>query len=120
MSHRRSILAASLGNDVHVAGVLSFLKVAEEMGYETTFLGPATRVARLVEAASERPPTIIAVSYRLSPEPAAALLKELRERLEEAGLGDTRLCFGGTPAVADVARESGLFEAIAASFEITD
>jgi methylmalonyl-CoA mutase cobalamin-binding subunit len=117
VSHRRSVLAASLGNDVHVAGVLSFLRVAEAMGYETTFLGPATPVAQLVEAATERPPTIIAVSYRLSPEPAAALLKELRERLEQAGLADTRLCFGGTPAVADVARQSGLFEALFTGLE---
>lgn len=120
MSHKPTILAAALGNDVHVAGALSFLEIAAKAGYETTFLGPATPVARLVEAAKKTRPTIIAVSYRLSPEPAAALLSELRDGLEEAGLADTRLCFGGTPAVADVARESGLFEAIFTGLEPPD
>ena len=67
MSHKPTILAAALGNDVHVAGALSFLEIAAKAGYETTFLGPATPVARLVEAAKKTRPTIIAVSYRLSP-----------------------------------------------------
>jgi methylmalonyl-CoA mutase cobalamin-binding subunit len=117
VTRKGTILGASLGNDVHVAGVLSFLRLARDAGYETEFLGPATPVDRIVETARERRPTFIALGYRLSPEPLGALLIELREKLEAADLGTVRLCFGGTPAVADVARESGLFEAIFTGLE---
>jgi len=113
----RTVLGASLGNDVHVAGVMSFLRLAADAGYQTRFLGPATPVERIIEVARETRPTLIAVGYRLSPEPLRALLADLREQLQAAGLADVRLCFGGTPAVAEVARESGLFEAIFTGLE---
>ena len=45
---KRKILAAALGNCVHVAGVLHFLNLARQSGYETVFLGPAVEVDRLI------------------------------------------------------------------------
>ena len=112
MPSKDTILGASLGQDVHVAGVLSFLRLAEKADYEVEFLGPATSVQHIVERASETRPTIIAVGYRLSPDPLISVLADLKAALADAGLSDTRLCFGGTPAVKDVAEASGLFEAI--------
>ena len=38
---KKKIIGAALGNCVHVAGVLHFLHLAEDEGYETVFLGPA-------------------------------------------------------------------------------
>lgn len=105
----RKILGAALGNCVHVAGVMSFLRLAEEVGEETHFLGPATAVTDIVAAAQEWRPDILAVSYRLTPEVFSALLGELQGALREAGLGQVELIFGGTPPVAQIAAKSGIF-----------
>jgi hypothetical protein len=62
--------------------------------------------------AHEFQPDIIGVSYRLTPENARAALEEFRAVVQAAGLGDRRFVFGGTPPVAEVAREMGFFEAV--------
>lgn len=109
---RGLIIGGALGECVHVAGVVNFLRLAEEHGYETVSLGPAVSVSELVGAALESDPEIIAVGYRLTPETARPLFAELRAALEKAGLSHKRLIFGGTRPVAQVAEESGLFEAV--------
>jgi len=107
------ILGCSLGDCVHVAGILNFLRMAEEQGYETDFTGPATSIGAFLSAAQEVDPDVLAVSYRLTPENAALLLEDFRQACQEAGLLDTkRFVFGGTPPVAGVAREVGMFEAV--------
>ena len=106
------VLAASLGDCVHVAGVTRFLRVAEEQGHETYFTGPATDPEALIDAAVRFNPDVIGVSYRLTPENLRPLLVELRGMLEAAGLSGRRLAFAGTPPVVAVAREfDDLFEA---------
>ncbi|MGI6343465.1 MAG: cobalamin B12-binding domain-containing protein [Bacillota bacterium] len=106
---RRKILAAPLGNDVHVAGILSFLRLAEEQGFDTAFLGPAVGVGGIVRAAQEYRPDVLAVSYRLTPEVVPALVAELTGALQEAGLGDLELIFGGTLPVVRAAAATGVF-----------
>ena len=106
------VLGACLGECVHVGGVLGFLNLAETVGYRTAFLGPAVPVGRLVEELSARQPDIAAISYRLTPESAGELFAELARGLEGSGLEGIRLFFGGTPPVAEKARESGLFETV--------
>lgn len=106
------ILAGSLGDCVHVAGVTRFLDVAASLGYETHFTGPATDPEAFVDAALAMDPDVIGVSYRLTPGNARTLLRELVGMLEAAGLNGKRLMFGGTPPVAAVAREFGVFEAV--------
>ncbi len=106
------ILGGSLGKCVHVAGVLNFLRLAEEQGYLTDFTGPATSIAEYINAVEETAPDILAVSYRLTPENAALLLEDFKLACAEAGLLDKRFVFGGTPPVAAEAREIGLFEAV--------
>ena len=105
------VLAASLGDCVHVAGVTRFLQVAEELGHETYFTGPATDPETLVEAARAFDPDVIGISYRLTPENVRPLLRELQGMLAATGLKDRRLVFAGTPPVVAAAREFGMFEA---------
>ncbi len=117
--HGQFILGACLGEDVHVAGVLNFLRLAEEQaGYVTEFLGPATPVQRIVDVVKEKRPHMVAIGYRLGPEAAAVLLGALARsvRSELAGViaidgSAIRWVFGGTPPVAEEARATGLFEA---------
>jgi hypothetical protein len=106
------VLAAAMGNCVHVAGVQAFLELARANGYETVFLGPAVPVRHLVKAVEEQSPDIVAVSYRLSPESAKALFEELKAQVTGSpSLSRKRYLFGGTPPVARLARETGIFEA---------
>jgi hypothetical protein len=110
---QQTILGGALGECVHVAGVLSFLGLAEREGYRTVFTGPATPVDELVAAIHRESPDIVAVSYRLTPENARSVLMELGETCSNEGLiGRARFVFGGTPPVAAVARRVGLFEAV--------
>ncbi len=37
----RLILGAAIGDCVHVAGVVNFLNLAEQVGFRTVMLGPA-------------------------------------------------------------------------------
>jgi methylmalonyl-CoA mutase cobalamin-binding subunit len=107
------VVAGSLGDCVHVAGVTRFLSIAEAAGYDTYFTGPATDLETFMEAITREQPDVIGVSYRLTPENARILFGELRRMLEAAGmLGRTRIFFGGTPPVAEIAREFGYFDAI--------
>ena len=104
------VIAGSLGNCVHVAGVVNFLSIAERLGYETNFLGAAVPVEAFVEAIREHDPDLVGVSYRLTPEVAARLLEELRWRLEKGGLTKRKFVFAGTPPVCAVAEKLGWFE----------
>lgn len=106
------ILAASIGSCIHVAGVIAFLDIAEKLGYETRFLGPAVPVEELVEEVLVHDPDIVGVSYRLTPENVRPLLTELKAKIKTYGLGGKRWIFGGTQPVGDVAAEFGIFEAI--------
>lgn len=107
------VVAASIGDCVHVAGVTRFLSIAEEQGYETYFTGPATDLETFVDAVVTRQPDVIGISYRLTPENARTLFGELRGMLAAAGiLGKARILVGGTPPVAEVAREFDYFDAI--------
>ena len=104
------VLAGSLGNCVHVAGVVNFLALAERAGYDTEFLGAAVPVEEFVEAIRAHDPDLVGVSYRLTPEVAERLLADLKRRLEEAGLADRRFAFAGTPPVCATAEKLGWFE----------
>ena len=48
---KRTVVAAAIGECVHVAGVMNFLRLAEASGWRTVFLGPATPISALLEAA---------------------------------------------------------------------
>ena len=108
----KNMLGGALGECVHVAGILNFLRLAEVHGYQTEFTGPATSIADFIDAAREVNPDILAISYRLTPENAAVLLSDLAAALKEAGMSSKRLVFGGTPPVAEEARKMGIFEAV--------
>lgn len=112
------VLAGAIGNCIHIAGVVNFLHLAESLGYETIFLGPAVGVEEFVRAIEEQKPDIVGVSYRLTPEVAGKLLQEFKRLLEERGLIEGReFAFGGTPPVCEEAKKVGLFSALFTGYE---
>lgn len=104
------VLGACLANDVHVAGVVRFLSIAERCGHQTHFTGPATDLETIIEAARNFDADLIGVSYRLTPNNLPPLLDELGDMLAAAGLEGRRMAFAGTPPAVEIARRSGLFE----------
>jgi len=112
MKKGKKILGASIGNCIHVVGINKFLKLAEERGYKTDFLGATISIEDLVKAIIENTPDVIALSYRLTPETANKLFEELKTYIVQKGLQDKKFIFGGTPPVAKVAEETGIFDKI--------
>ena len=47
----KTIVAGALGECVHVAGVMNFLRLAETAGWRTVFLGPAVSIDQLLATA---------------------------------------------------------------------
>jgi methylmalonyl-CoA mutase cobalamin-binding subunit len=108
----KTVVAGALGECVHVAGVMNFLRLAEAAGWRTIFLGPAVPVEKLLEAARAEAADLIGVSYRLTPETGERLLSEFAEAADELHAAGVRFAFGGTPPVAERASRIGFFERV--------
>jgi hypothetical protein len=111
----RLIVGAALGDCVHVAGVVNFLDLAEQLGYATVCLGPAVSVDELLEKVEALDPAVVAVGYRLTPENCRSLLADLAVRVAARGQAGRVWLFGDTEPCVAVAREAGLFQAAFAS-----
>jgi methylmalonyl-CoA mutase cobalamin-binding subunit len=111
-SEARTIVAGALGECVHVAGVLNFLKLAKETGWRTVFLGPAVSIDEFVTAIQNEKADMVGVSYRLTPETGERLLGTFAEAHDELRAAGVRFVFGGTPPVAERAEALGFFERV--------
>jgi len=107
-----TILAAAIGDCIHVIGVRNFLSLAENEGFDTNFLGSRVSIEELTDEIRETQPDVVGVSYRLSPETCRNLLEELKRRLTEEDLLDRVYLFGGTVPTGNAAREVGIFEQV--------
>jgi hypothetical protein len=109
----KKILGACIGSCVHVAGIINFLNLAGRHGYKTKFLGSACKINRLKENIDKYNPDIVAVSYRLSPESALELFKELNEKVIK-NLKNRKIEFilGGTRPVAEAGKKLGIFDVV--------
>ncbi len=109
---QKTVIAAALGECVHVAGVSNFLRLAEQAGWKTVFLGPATSIETVLAAARREKADLIGVSYRLTPETGERLLGQFAEAASELHENGVRFAFAGTPPVAEKAAKIGFFEKI--------
>jgi methylmalonyl-CoA mutase cobalamin-binding subunit len=109
---QKTVVAAALGECVHVAGVLNFLRLAESAGWRTVFLGPAVTVEQVLQSARAENANMVGVSYRLTPETGERLLGEFAEAADDLRVAGVHFAFGGTPPVAEKAHQLGFFERI--------
>jgi methylmalonyl-CoA mutase cobalamin-binding subunit len=116
----KTVVAAALGECVHVAGVVNFLRLAEQAGWRTVFLGPAVPPETVLRAAEEEQADMVAVSYRLTPETGERLLAQFCEAADELRERGVSFTFGGTPPVAEKARNFGFFEQVFDGYETTE
>ena len=112
----KTIVAGALGECVHVAGVSKFLRLAEQAGWKTVFLGPAVPPKKMLEAVrraqaeADGDQVLVGVSYRLTPETGERLLGQFAEEASDLHEDGVRFVFGGTPPVAERAEKIGFFE----------
>src|SRR5205823_5932890 len=109
------IVGAAIGDCVHVAGVVNFLNLAEQLGYETVCLGPAISVDALLAKVEVLDPARVAVGYRLTPENCRTLLEELAAKVRARGEDRRAWLFGGTEPCVAIAHATGLFQMTFAS-----
>src|SRR5512135_3305910 len=91
---------------------MNFLRLAEQAGWRTVFLGPATPVEAVLAAARREKADLVGVSYRLTPETGERLLGAFAEAADELRAQGVRFAFGGTPPLASRARAVGFFEQV--------
>lgn len=115
----KKILGASIGNCVHVAGVVHFLNLAEAEGYKSIFLGPAIPIEKIIENIKLYRPDYVALGYRLTPENVLPLIDELKQRAESLDY-EPLWIFGGTRPVAALAKQTGFFDKVYDSTEDLD
>ena len=108
----KTVVAGALGECVHVAGVMNFLRLSEAAGWRTVFLGPAVPVEKMLQAARREKADLVGVSYRLTPETGERLLAEFAEEADDLRAAGVRFAFGGTPPVAERVRAIGFFERV--------
>jgi methylmalonyl-CoA mutase cobalamin-binding subunit len=116
----KTVVAAALGECVHVAGVSNFLRLAEMAGWRTVFLGPAVSIEKVLAATRTEKADLVGISYRLTPETGERLLGDFAEAAAELHDSGVKFVFGGTPPVADRAVRLGFFERIFDGSESTE
>lgn len=108
----KTVVAAAIGECVHVAGITHFLRLAEQAGWHPVFLGPAVSIDELLAAAERENAQLIGISYRLTPETGERLLGELAEAADHLREKGVHFVFGGTPPVAERASKLGFFDGV--------
>lgn len=117
----KTIMACSIEGCIHIAGVINFLTLAEDLGYQTRFLGPAIPINDLAKEIKRHNPEIVGISYRLSPENISDILDELQKTLEEQELLHNReFLFAGTPPVVRKGKQFSFFTKYFDGTEIID
>jgi hypothetical protein len=106
----KTVVAAAIGECVHVAGVSNFLRLAKQAGWRVIFLGPATPIKKLLEVAKRENAEMVGVSYRLTPENGERLLGEFAEEADDLKDKGVKFVFGGTPPVVERISRMNFFE----------
>ncbi|MBN2043645.1 MAG: cobalamin-dependent protein [Anaerolineales bacterium] len=116
----KTVVAAAIGECVHVAGVVNFLRLADKVGWRTIFIGPATPIEQIIETAAAEQADLVGVSYRLTPENGERLIASFAEQADHLKNQGVKFAFGGPPPMAAKARKMGFFDACFDGSETTE
>ena len=108
--NRKKVLAACIGQCVHVTGTYNFINIANQLGYKCKFLGPATPIADIINEIQKEKYDIVGISYRLTPSTVRPLLQDFIKGYERIEKKPERMFFAGTPEVVKVAKGFKVFD----------
>ena len=108
--NRKKVLAACIGQCVHVAGTYNFITIANQLGYKCKFLGPATPIADIINEIQKEKYDIVGISYRLTPSTVRPLLQDFIKGYERIEKKPERMFFAGTSEVVKVAKGFKIFD----------
>nr|WP_244971139.1 cobalamin B12-binding domain-containing protein [Tissierella pigra] len=91
---------------------MNYLNLADQEKYYTDFIGIGKSVDEIINLINEKKPDIVALSYRLTPEPLYQILEELKEKIIENNIKDIIWLFGGTEPTSLVAKEYEIFHKV--------
>jgi hypothetical protein len=117
---KKKILGSCLENCVHVAGILNFFQIAEEVGYKTKFLGPAIPILKIIKKIQSSDAMFIALSYRLTPDTGEKYINKFIESVKAAGITDRIYYFGGLPELVKRIKKYSFFKAYFTGGETID
>ncbi len=107
---RNRIIGGSIANCVHIAGIYQFLRIAQDNGHKTKFLGAAVKINKFINEIKSFEPDIVCVSYRLTASSLKQILKDFFKTLAKYELLEDKLFyFGGTPECVEVAKQFSYF-----------
>ena len=109
-NNKKTILTACLGQCVHVAGIYNFMDIANQLGYNCKFLGPASKISQIIDLIKKIKPYIVGLSYRLTPSTVKPLLDQFFEHYNKLDIKANKLFFAGTPKVVEVGKKFELFD----------
>lgn len=115
----KMIIGSCLGNCVHVAGISNFLKVAEEVGYQTIFLGPTVPIKSIIQEIITNNPDIVAISFRLTPLVGLKLIKDFIQKIKENNLENKTFLLGCLPKLKEIVSQLNFFHHIFIGGETT-
>ncbi|TFH26668.1 MAG: methionine synthase, partial [Promethearchaeota archaeon] len=105
----KKILAACLEDCAHVAGIYNFCQVAQQLGYEYEFIGPAVKIPILIQKITQSSAQICAISYRLTPENGISYVKQLITAIKRNNLENRTYLIGGLPKFIEQVKEFQFF-----------
>ncbi len=109
---KNSIAGACLGDCIHVAGLTKFLRIAQQYGYQTEFIGAAVPIPDLITKVQNSSAQIIALSYRLTPKVGYSLIKQFIQQVKIKKLSDRQYYLGCLPELAKLAKKLKFFKKI--------
>jgi len=107
---KRILLAACIGQCVHVAGSYNFMQIAKQLGYKTIFMGPATPILDVIDQIKKLKPEMVGLSYRLTPKTVLPLLEAFFLHYNKLSKKPDKLIFAGTPETVEIAKKAGDFD----------
>ena len=100
------VVIGTVQGDLHDIGKNLVASMLEGGGFEVVDLGVDVSPEKFVEAAKEKPGTIVALSALLTT--TMPQMKKVIDALKEAGIADTsKVMIGGAPVTSDFAKEIG-------------
>ena len=106
------VIGSCLGNCVHVGGILRILKVAEDAGYQSIFLGPAVPLDKIVQEIKTHDPDTVAISFRLTPSVGLNLIKDFIQKIKENNLDSKIYYLGCLPKLKEIVSSFNFFHHI--------